>query len=95
MTGVQTCALPIYRLGVHEDLRRSLNTTNMIESVMAQIERKTQRVDHWRNSNQKQRWVAATMLQIERNFRRVRGCKHMALLQAALRTKLPTTAVAA
>ena len=87
--------LTLHRLGVHEELRRSLNTTNLIESVMAQIERKTQRVDHWRNSNQKQRWVAATMLQIERNFRRVRGCKHMALLQAALRTKLPTTAVAA
>ena len=87
--------LTLHRLGVHEDLRRSLNTTNLIESVMAQLERKTQRVDHWRNSNQKQRWVAATLLQIEHNFRRVRGVKHMALLQTALSTKLPTTAVAA
>ncbi len=87
--------LTLHRLGVPEDLRRSLNTTNLIESVMAQIERKTQRVDHWRNSNQKQRWVAATLLQVEHNFRRVRGVKHMALLQTALRTKLPTTAVAA
>lgn len=87
--------LTLHRMGVHEDLRRSLNTTNLLESVMAQIERKTLRVDHWRNSNQKQRWVAATLLQIERNFRRVRGFKHMALLQAALRTKLSTTAVAA
>ena len=87
--------LTLHRLGVHEDLRRSLNTTNLIESVMAQIERQTQRVDHWRNSNQKQRWVAATLLQVEHNFRRVRGVKHMALLQTALSTKLPTTAVAA
>ena len=87
--------LTLHRLGVPEDLRRSLNTTNLIESVMAQIERKTLRVDHWRNSNQKQRWVAATLLQIEHNFRRVRGVKHMALLQTALSTKLPTTAVAA
>ena len=87
--------LTLHRLGVHADLRRSLNTTNLIESVMAQIERKTQRVDHWRNSNQKQRWVAATLLQIEHNFRRVRGFKHLALLQAALTHKLHTTAVAA
>ena len=87
--------LTLHRLGVHEDLRRSLNTTNLIESVMAQIERKTQRVDHWRNSNQKQRWVAATLLQVEHNFRRVRGFKHMALLQTALSTKLPTTDIAA
>ena len=78
-----------------EALRRSLNTTNLIESLMAQIERKTQRVDHWRNSNQKQRWVAATLLQIDHNFRRVRGFKHMALLQTALSTKLPTTDIAA
>ena len=87
--------LTVHRLRVPEDLRRSLNTTNLIESVMPQIERKTQRVDHWQNSNQKQRWVATTLLHVERHFRRVRGVKNMALLQTALSTKLPTTAVAA
>ena len=84
--------LTLHRLGLHEDLRRSLNTTNLIESIMAQIERKTQRVDHWRTSDQKQRWCAATLLQIEKNFRRVRGCKHLALLQTALTNKLHLTA---
>ncbi len=44
---------------------RSLNATNMIGSVMAQIERTTQRVGRWRNSDQKQRWVAASLPQIE------------------------------
>ena len=43
--------LTLHRLGVHADLRQSLNATNLIERVMAQIERKTQRVDHWRSSN--------------------------------------------
>ena len=84
--------LTLHRLGLHEELRRSLNTTNLIESVMAQIERKTQRVDRWRTSEQKQRWCAATLLQIEKNFRRVRGFKHLALLQTALTHKLPSTA---
>ena len=87
--------LTLHRLGVDPDLRKSLHTTNLIESVMAQIERKTQRVDHWRNSDQKQRWVAATLLQVEAKFRCVRGFKHLALLQAALTHKLHTTAVAA
>ena len=87
--------LTLHRLGLHEDLRRSLSTTNLIESVMAQIERKTQRVDHWRTSDQKQRWCAATLLQIETNFRRVRGFKHLLLLQRALhRTLSPTVAAA-
>ena len=87
--------LTLHRLGVDPDLRTSLHTTNLIESVMAQIERKTQRVDHWRNSAQKQRWVAATFLQVEAKFRCVRGFKHLALLHAALTNKLHTTAVAA
>jgi transposase-like protein len=45
--------LTLHRLNLPDALRRSLNTTNLIESVMAQVERKTQRVDHWRTGNQK------------------------------------------
>lgn len=78
-----------------EELRRSLSTTNLIESVMVQIERKTQRVDHWRTSEQKQRWCAATLLQIEHNFRRVRSFKHLLLLQTALTHKLKSSTTAA
>ncbi len=84
-----------HRLGIHEDLRRSLATTNLIERVMAQIERKTQRVDHWRTSDQKQRWCAATRLQVEQRFRRVRGCKHLPSLLQALTHKLTPTIPAA
>ena len=84
--------LTLNRPGMHEDLRRSLNTTNLIESIMAQIERKTQRVDHWRTSDQTQRWCAATLLQIEHNFRRVRGFKHLPLRQTALTNRLHPTA---
>ncbi len=29
----------------------------MIESVLAEIEQKTGRIDYWRNRSQKQRWV--------------------------------------
>ncbi len=61
--------ITLHRLGRHVDLRRSLNTTNLIDGVMAQIERKTQRVEHWRTSDQKQRSSAAPPLQIEQNFR--------------------------
>ena len=33
----------------------------------------------------KKRWVAAGMLEAERSFRRVKGCKEMRTLVAALR----------
>ena len=87
--------LTLHRLRVPEDLRKSLHTTNLIESVMACLERHTRRVTHWRTSGQKQRWVAATLLKVEVQFRRVRGMKHLPLLQKALRIKLPLTTVAA
>lgn len=87
--------LTLHRLNLPDALRRSLNTTNLIESVMAQIERKTQRVDHWRTSDQKQRWCAATLLHIEQNFRRIRGMAHLPLLQAALTQHLLQTITAA
>ena len=87
--------LTLHRLRVPEELRTSLHTTNLIESVMACLERHTRRVTHWRTSDQKQRWVAATLLKVEGQFRRVRGFKHLPLLHAALTTTLHPTTVAA
>jgi transposase-like protein len=81
--------LTLHRLGVFPELGTSFKTTNLIESVMARVEAKTQRVGRWRTSDQKQRWCAATLLHIEKNFRRVKGCTHLALLQRALTDKLP------
>lgn len=50
--------LTIHRLEVHKELRRSFSTTNMIESIHALIGQKTDKIDYWENSSQKQRWVA-------------------------------------
>jgi hypothetical protein len=51
----------------------SFKTTNLIESVMARIEAKTHRITRWRTSDQKQRWCAATLLEIEQQFWKVKG----------------------
>jgi putative transposase len=87
--------LTLHRLRIPEELRKSLNTTNLIESVMACLERHTRRITHWRTSDQKQRWVAATLLKVEVQFRRVRGMTHLPLLQKALGSKLHAPTVAA
>ena len=87
--------LTLHRLNLPDALRRSLNTTNLIERVKAQIERKTQRVDHWRTSDPKQRWCAATRLHIEKNVRRVRGMAQLPALQTALAQHLSQTSTAA
>jgi len=87
--------LTLHRLDVFVELGTSFKTTNLIESVMARVDAKTRRVARWRTSDQKQRWCAATLQHIEQNFRRVKGCKHLPLLQTALTRKLPTHATAA
>ncbi|MBI5103339.1 MAG: transposase [Nitrospirae bacterium] len=76
--------LAIHRLGVAKELRKSLSTTNMIESVNALIGQRTDKVDRWRNSNQKQRWVATALLDIEPRLNRVSGYRHLPALRAAL-----------
>jgi len=80
--------LTLHRLNVFVELGTSFKTTNLIESVMARVEAKTHRVGRWRTSDQKQRWCAATLLQLEQRFRRVKGVKFLPLLQAALQSKL-------
>ncbi len=80
--------LTLHRLGVFPELGISFKTTNLIESVMARVEDKTCRVDRWKTSDQKLRWCAATLLAVEKQFRRVRGCEKLHLLQQALSTKI-------
>ncbi len=88
--------LTLHRLGVFPELGISFKTTNLIESVMARVEDKTCRVDRWRTSDQKLRWCAAALLAVEKQFRRVKGCTHLPLLERALSEKItPSTTAAA
>jgi hypothetical protein len=48
--------LALHRLGLFARIGRSLKTTNTLESVNSQAEERCGQVDHWQNSNQKQRW---------------------------------------
>jgi len=76
--------LTLQRLGIPRSLRQSLKTTNMIESIHAQVGQKTDKVDYWKNSEQKQRWVATALLEIEKRLRKVKGFTHLPELRAAL-----------
>ena len=83
--------LTLHRLGLAEELRLSFATTNVIESIQAHVGRLTDHVDHYRNSEQKQRWVATALLEIEPRLRRVRGMKHLPALRAALQREIGIT----
>jgi transposase-like protein len=76
--------LTLHRLGVFATLGISLKTTNCLESLNAQLGQLTDKVDHWRTSDQKQRWVASALLLIEPRLRRIKGYRHLPQLQEAL-----------
>lgn len=73
--------LTLHRLGVFKELGTSLRTTNMIESVFSQVGQFTGRVDCWKNSSQRQRWLAASLFEIEKRLRKVKGHKHLPKLR--------------
>jgi transposase-like protein len=75
--------LTLHRLGVFRDLGQSLKTTNLLESILAQVEQKTGKVDRWRNSSHKQRWLAASLLDIEPRLRRIKGYRALSKLRRA------------
>jgi len=81
-------ALTLHRLGLFEKLGRSLKTSNCIESLVALIGQRTDKVDYWRNSNQKQRWLATALLDIEPRLNRIRGYRYLTELRAAIQREL-------
>ena len=79
--------LTITRLGLHESLVKTFNSTNLIESCFARTESWTARVKRWRGAKMVMRWGAAALLFAEKGFRRVRGYAHLHQLIEALRSR--------
>ncbi len=76
--------LTLHRLSVYPLIGISFKTTNCLESVNSLIEERCGKVDAWRNSNQKHRWLAAALVDIEPRLRKVKGFRHLPLLRKAL-----------
>ena len=80
--------LTLHRLGLFEKLGTSLKTTNCIENVNGQLGKYIGRVKRWMDSDQRQRWVAMAMLEIEQKMRRIGHPEHLALLREALQQRI-------
>ena len=83
--------LTLHRLGLFGSLGISLKTTNCIESLNAQLGAYTAKVDRWRTSEQKHRWVASALLTIEPRLHRIKGYRHLPLLRAALQREIASS----
>lgn len=69
--------LTLHRLGLPEPLRRSFQSTNLIESALSVASDVSDNVKRWRAGDMRLRWIAAGVLAAEKQFRRVRGHKLM------------------
>jgi len=85
--------LTLHRLGLFPLLGRSFKTTNCLESVNSLVEERCSKVDAWKNSSQKQRWLATALLEIEPRLRRVMGHRHLVKLRTAIQRELKIEAV--
>jgi len=76
--------LTVSRLGLPDDLRRSLACTNIIENMMGTIRHVSHNVKRWRNASMALRWATAGMLEAKKGFRRINACRQLPVLRAAL-----------
>ncbi len=76
--------LTVVKLGLSETLRKTLATTNPIESALDTTRTVTRRVKRWRDGSMKLRWCAAGLLKVEKKFRRIKGYRDIPKLIAAL-----------
>jgi transposase-like protein len=76
--------LTVIRLGLPDQLRRSLGCTNAIESLMAVLRQVCRNVKRWRDARMAMRWTATAMLEARKSFRRLKAHKQLPILRAAL-----------
>jgi putative transposase len=81
--------LTLHRLGLFDELGKSLKTTNCIESLMGDVGEYIDGVKRWHHSPQRHQWMALAVLEAENGFRRLDGYDDLPRLQAALKETIP------
>ncbi len=79
--------LTVVALPISARLRRSLATTNPIESLMSRTRHLHRNVTRWRGGTMIVRWMTAAVIEAAKGFRRLKGCADMPALVATLRAR--------
>jgi putative transposase len=78
--------LTVVKLGVPEELRKTVSSTNPIESALSTTRMITGRVKRWQPGDMRLRWCTAGLMEAEKRFRRIRGYKQLYILENALQS---------
>jgi putative transposase len=76
--------LTVHCLRVPAQLRRTLTSTNVIESAFSIVETVCRNVKRCRGGDHIERWVGSGLLVAERQFRKVQGYREIPSLLTAL-----------
>ena len=86
--------LTVHRLRVPAQLRRTLASTNVIESAFSIVETVCRNVKRWRTGDHIERWVGSGLLVAERQFHKVQGYREIPALVTSMANAVAKKAVA-
>jgi transposase-like protein len=81
--------LTVHRLHLPAQLRKTMASTNVIESAFSIVEKVCKNVKRWHGGDQRERWVGSGLLVAENQFRRITGYKLIPVLMQELKTLTP------
>jgi transposase-like protein len=82
--------LTVHRLHLPMQLRKTMASTNVIESAFSIVEQVCKNVKRWHGGDQRERWVGSGLLVAEKQFRRVQGYKQIPTLIRELEARIPS-----
>ena len=82
--------LTVHRLRLPMQLRKTMASTNVIESAFSIVEQVCKNVKRWHDGDQRERWVGSGLLVAEKQFRRVQGYKQIPALIRELDAMTPS-----
>jgi len=82
--------LTVHRLRVPMQLRKTLASTNVIESAFSIVEQVCKNVKRWHGGDQRERWVGSGLLVAQKQFRRVIGHRQIPALVRELEAMAPS-----
>src|ERR1017187_7368306 len=85
--------LTVHRLHLPIQLRKTMASTNVIESAFSIVEQVCRNVKRWHGGDQRERWVGSGLLVAEKQFRRVQGYKQIPALIKELEASEPSKSV--
>jgi putative transposase len=84
--------LTVHRLHLPMQLRKTMASTNVIESAFSIVEQVCKNVKRWHGGDQRERWVGSGLMVAEKQFRRITGYKLIPVLIKELETLTPSKA---